>query len=438
METFLAAAIFLAAYVFIVAERIHKTIVALTGAVLVLILGIVEQEESFFSEETGIDYNVIFLLISMMIIINITLKTGLFQWIAIRSAKLAGGHPMRIMLLLSLVTAVSSAFLDNVTSVLLIAPVTILITQALKIDPVPFLITEIMASNIGGTATLIGDPPNIMIASKAELTFMDFIFNLTPIILVILGVYLLTIRLIFKKQLGVSDENRERLMRMDEREVIRDPQLLRKCLVVLGLTIAGFMLHSLLHLEPATVAMAGAALLFLLSREEPHEILRDVEWPTIFFFIGLFIMVGALVKVGLIKDLSMAILDLTQGNLLATSMFVMWFSAFASAIVDNIPYVATMNPLVVDMGRELWPNLQGTDLLHSEGLLPIWWSLALGSCLGGNGSLVGASANVIVAGISEKSGFPISFRRFLMYGLPLMIESVLIASLYVWLRYYLF
>jgi Na+/H+ antiporter NhaD/arsenite permease-like protein len=438
METFLAAAIFLGAYAFIALERIHKTIVALTGAALMLLLGIVEQEESFFSEELGIDYNVIFLLISMMLIINITLKTGLFQWLAIKSAKLAHGHPIRIMLILSVVTAMASALLDNVTTVLLIAPVTILISQALKIDPVPFLITEILASNIGGTATLIGDPPNIMIASKAEFGFMDFIINLAPVVVLILVVYLITVKIIFRGSLSVSDERRDRLMRMDEREAIKDRVLLYKCLFVLALTILGFLLHSYLDLEPATVAMAGAALLFLLSREHPQEILRDVEWPTIFFFVGLFIMVGSLVKVGLIKELSEVILDLTEGNLFGTSMFILWFSAFASSIVDNIPYVATMNPLIIDMGRELWPGLEGTELLHNEGLLPIWWSLALGSCLGGNGTLVGASANVIVAGISEKAGFPISFKRFALYGMPLMIESVIIASLYVWLRYYVF
>ena len=433
----LATAIFVVAYIVIASEKIHKTIVALVGASLMLLLGIVEQEESFFSEETGIDYNVIFLLISMMIIINITMKTGLFQWVAIKSAKLAGGHPLRIMIILSVVTAVVSAFLDNVTTVLLIAPVTILISQALKVDPIPYLITEAIASNIGGTATLIGDPPNIMIASKAELTFIDFVINLTPVIIVIMVAYIISIKLIFRGRLSVSDDRRELVMQMDEREAIKDPALLRKCLFVLGLTIVGFVLHSALHLEPATVAMGGAALLFLISREHPHDILRDVEWPTIFFFIGLFIMVGALVKVGLIKELSESLLNLTQGNLLATSMFVMWFSAFASAIVDNIPYVATMNPLVVDMGRELWPGVEGTALLQHEGLMPIWWSLALGACLGGNGTVIGASANVIVAGISEKSGFPITFKRFAMYGMPLMIESVIISAVYVWVRYYL-
>jgi len=438
MSSFLALLIFSFAYFFIATERVNKTVAALVGATLLLLLGIVEQQEAFFSEETGIDYNVIFLLIGMMVIVNITLKTGLFQWLAIRSAKIARGEPLLIMIILSMVTAVASAFLDNVTTVLLIAPVTILISQALKIDPVPLLIMEILSSNIGGTATLVGDPPNIMIASKAQLSFMDFISNLAPVAIIIMAAFLAGAWLIFRKHLCVSDARRQIIMQMDENEAITDPPLLRRCLLVLALTIAGFLLHGPLQLEPATIALAGAALLFLLSGESPHEILRDVEWPTIFFFIGLFIMVGALVKTGLISQLSAAVISLTNGNMLATSMFVMWFSAFASAIIDNIPYVATMNPLVTDMGRELWPGLQGTELLHNPELLPVWWSLALGACLGGNGTLVGASANVITAGMSERDGYPITFGRFLKFGAPLTVASVLIASLYVWLRYYVF
>lgn len=438
MEQILAAGIFVGAYIFIAVDKVHKTIIALVGASLMLVLGLIEQNEAFFSEEIGIDYNVIFLLIGMMMIINITAKTGLFQWLAIKAAKVAGGHPIRIMLLLSAITAVASAFLDNVTTVLLMAPVTIFIASALKVDPVPFLITEVLASNIGGAATLIGDPPNIMIASKAQLTYMDFIINLAPVIIVIMAVYLVTIRLVFRRRLTVSEERREKVMQMDEREAIEDRSLLWKCLLVLGLTSVAFVLHSALGLEPATVALAGGSLLFLLAGEEPHEILRDVEWPTIFFFVGLFIMVGAVVKAGLIEDLSQAILDLTAGSLLATSMFVMWISAFASAIVDNIPYVATMNPLIVDMAQSIWPGLSGTELLHQPDLMPVWWSLALGACLGGNATIVGASANVIAVGMAEKSGHKISFKRFLVYGLPLMLQSMVISAAYILLRFYAF
>jgi Na+/H+ antiporter NhaD/arsenite permease-like protein len=434
-----ATLIFVLAYVLIVSERIHKTIIALTGAAIMIVLGIITQEEAFNSIEFGVDWNVIFLLLAMMVIINIMRPTGVFEYIAIRSAKLARGRPFRIMAIFSIVTAFLSAFLDNVTTVLLIAPVTLLICQALEIDAVPYLITEAIASNIGGTATLIGDPPNIMIASKADLTFIDFIFNLSPVVIVILAVYVLTLWLVFGKRLSVREELRLRVMAMDENEAIRDKRLLIKSLVVIILTMTGFVFHGMLHMEPATIALSGAALLLLISgTENPHKLFAEVEWSTLFFFIGLFIIIGAIVKVGLIKWLSVKLLMLTQGNLFGTSMAVLWFSAFASAFVDNIPYVATMNPLIINMAKQLWPDLTGSALLHNPGLMPVWWSLALGACLGGNGTAIGASANVIVVGIAEKMDRPISFARFMLYGMPLMIESVIISMLYIWLRYYVF
>jgi Na+/H+ antiporter NhaD/arsenite permease-like protein len=386
-----------------------------------------------------VDWNVIFLLFSMMVIINIMRPTGIFEYIAIRSAKFAKGKPFMIMATFSVVTAVISAFLDNVTTVLLIAPVTLLICQALELDVVPFLITEALASNIGGTATLIGDPPNIMIASKASLDFMAFVYNLTPVIIVVLAAYVLTIKLIFGRHMTVKEELRQRIMAMDEREAIKDPVLIKKSLIVLAFTMAGFVMHGVLHMEPATIALAGAATLLLISGiKEPHHIFSEVEWTSLFFFIGLFIIIGGVVKVGLITWMSVKVLQLTQGNLFATSMVVMWFSAFASAFIDNIPYVATMNPLIIDMARQLWPNLQGVALLHHPDLMPMWWSLALGACLGGNGTAIGASANVIVVGMAEKMGKPISFKKFMYYGMPLMIESVFISMIYVWLRYYVF
>ncbi len=432
-----ATCLFIIAYGLIVSEKIHKTTVALCGAALMIILGIVTQGEAFHSQDLGVDWNVVFLLISMMIIINIMKPTGVFEYIAIKSAKIAKADPFRIMVLFSLVTAVLSAILDNVTTVLLIAPVTILICQALELDTVPYLITETLASNIGGTATLIGDPPNIMIASKAQLGFMDFICHLAPVVIVIMIAYILTLKLIFSKRLTVRDKLKARVMAMNEREAINDPALLKKSLIVLALTIVGFVLHGVLHLEPATVALFGAGLLLLVSRiKDPHHILSGVEWGTIFFFIGLFIIIGGVVKVGLIKWMSVEVLNITQGNLFGTAMIVMWFSAFASAFLDNIPYVATMNPLIIDMARQLWPNLSGTALLHHPDLMPIWWSFALGACLGGNGTAIGASANVIVVGMAEKAGKPISFKKFMIYGMPLMIESVLICTIYVWLRYY--
>ncbi len=437
MPFWIATALFILAYGLIVSEKIHKTIVAIFGAALMIVLKIVTQEDAFHSMDLGIDWNVIFLLVSMMIIINIMKPTGVFEYIAIKSAKVAKGKPFMIMAIFSVVTAVVSAFLDNVTTVLLIAPVTLLICQALELDVVPFLITEALASNIGGTATLIGDPPNIMIASKAQLDFMAFVYNLTPVIIVVLIAYIISIKFIFGKKLKVRDDLRQRIMAMDEREAIKDPVLLKKSLAVLAITITGFVLHGMLHFEPATIALFGAGLLLLVSgTKEPHHILAEAEWATLFFFMGLFIIIGGVVKVGLIKWMSIQVLNITQGNLLGTSMIVMWFSAFASAFIDNIPYVATMNPLIIDMAKQLWPNFSGLQLLHHPDLMPMWWSLALGACLGGNGTAIGASANVIIVGMAEKMGRPISFKKFMLYGMPLMIESVIICTVYVWLRYY--
>ena len=432
-----ASIIFMLAYAVIVSERIHKTVVALFGAALMLVLRILHQHEAFHVEEFGVDWNVIFLLISMMVIINLMRPTGVFEYIAIRSAKWGRGEPMRILAIFAVVTAVLSALLDNVTTVLLIVPVTLLIADALEVDPIPYLISCALASNIGGTATLIGDPPNIMIASKAQLTFMDFIHHLAPIVVVMMAVYLVVIRLIWGRRLRTREELKTRIMAMDERHAIKDPVMLAKSLAVLGIVLTGFVFHGALHLQPATIALFGAGLLLLLSgTHEPHHVLAEVEWPTIFFFIGLFIIVGGVVKVGLIKWMSVQMLELTQGNLFATSMVVMWFSAFASAIVDNIPYVATMNPLIVDMAGQLWPTLSGVRLLQHPDLMPLWWSLALGACLGGNGSAIGASANVIVVGMSEKAGRKISFLKFIAYGMPIMVLTVLISTLYIWLRYY--
>jgi Na+/H+ antiporter NhaD/arsenite permease-like protein len=433
----IATSIFILAYALIVSEKIHKTIVAIFGAALMIVIGIVTQEDAFHSTELGVDWNVIFLLVSMMTIINIMKPSGIFEYIAIKSAKWGKGEPFKIMAIFSVVTAVLSAFLDNVTTVLLIAPVTLLICQALELDVIPYLITEVLASNIGGTATLIGDPPNIMIASKAQLDFMAFIYHLTPVIIITMIVYIFTLKLVFGRRLAVREDLRQRIMAMDESEAIKDPVLLKKSLIVLAVTMTGFVLHGILHLEPATIALFGAGLLLLVSGvKEPHHILAEAEWATLFFFIGLFIIIGGVIKVGLIKWMSLQVLALTEGNLFATSMVVMWFSAFASAIVDNIPYVATMNPLIIDMAKQLWPNLSGVELLQHPELMPLWWSLALGACLGGNGTAIGASANVIVVGIAERSGNPISFKKFLLYGVPFMIQTVIISTIYVWLRYY--
>lgn len=433
-----ATAIFLSAYGLIISERIHKTIVAVVSAGGVLTLGILNQHEAFHMEELGIDWNVIFLLISMMLIINIMRPTGIFEYIAIKSAKLAKAEPVRILVVFSVITAGLSAFLDNVTTVLLITPVTLLIADALELDSLPYLISCALASNIGGTATLIGDPPNIMIASKAKLDFMAFIYNLTPVVIVMMLCYIAAIKFIWGRHLVTTQELQKKILNMNEKAAIKDSILLKKALFVLGLVLLGFIFHSALHLEPATVALFGAGILLLLSGvHDPHHLLAEVEWPTIFFFMGLFVMVGAVVKVGLISWLAAQMLQLTHGNLFATSMLVLWFSALASGIVDNIPYVATMNPLIIDMAKQIWPHETGLQLLQHSELMPIWWSLALGACLGGNATAIGASANVIVVGFAEKAGKPISFLRFMTYGVPITIMTVAVSALYVWLRYYL-
>jgi len=434
-----AVGIFFVALVLIISEKVHKTIVALCGASLMLVLKVISQHEAFHLEEFGVDWNVIFLLIGMMIIINIMRPTGIFEYVAIKSAKLGRGEPVRILVIFAIVTAVLSALLDNVTTVLLIAPVTLLIAEALEVDPIPYLVVEALSSNIGGTATLIGDPPNIMIASKAKFSFIDFIIHLTPAVVIMMVVFMIMIRFVFKKRLKTREELKTRILAMDQREAIKDPVMLRNSLLVLGVVLVGFVLHGVLNYEPATVALFGAGVLLLLSgSNNPHKILSDVEWPVIFFFIGLFVMVGGLVKVGFINLMSEKILTLTKGELFPTSMLILWFSAFASAVVDNIPYVATMNPLIVDMARELWPSASGLELLQHTELMPIWWSLALGACLGGNGSPIGASANVIVVGMAEKSGYRISFLRFMAYGVPVTILTVTISMIYIWLRYYAF
>jgi len=421
MITFwLSIIIFLAAYVFIINEKIHRTVVALVGATLVITLGVISQEQAVHA----IDFNTIGLLVGMMIIVGITRQSGVFEYLAVKSAKVAGGKPLAILVALSIVTAVCSAFLDNVTTVLLIVPVTFAITDRLDVSPIPFLFAEIISSNIGGTATLIGDPPNIMIGSATGLGFVDFLANLalpaTAILLVTIGIMIL----IYRKQLSAEEENIQSIMRMEEKELIKDWALLKRSLGVLAFTILGFLLHQSLHLESATVALLGAALLMLIAGEDPEESLLSVEWPTIFFFLGLFVIVGGLEATGVIELIAEKSLELTGGSLVMTSMLVMWLSGIGSAFVDNIPFVATMIPL-----------LQTMDTMTQIPMEPLWWSLALGACLGGNGTLIGASANVIVAGLSERYGNPIRFMDFLKIGFPLMLLSLVIATAYVFLRY---
>jgi len=438
----IALAIFAVSYGLIITERIHKTIVALGGAALMIVSGVVTQDEAFYSHEFGVDYNVIFLLIGMMIIVNIVRDTGLFEVLAIWSAQRAGADPFRMLALLALVTAVLSAMLDNVTTVLLMAPVTLSIAKRLRLDPVPFLIVEAIASNIGGTATLVGDPPNIMIASKAQLGYLQFLIVLGPVVVGIMAVFLVGLRLLYGGSLQVAPHLKEAVLGLEPRDAVQDPLLLRRCVWLLGLVNLAFGLHGVLHLEPATIALVGASAFMLIGRanrkhnSDELSYLADVEWKTIFFFIGLFILVGALVKVGVIGMLATQLLSVTQGHPAAAVFSILWGSALLSAVIDNIPYVAAMNPLVVDLARSLHPEISDyTTLVHQPDILPLWWSLALGACLGGNGTLIGASANVVIADLARRAGYPISYRQFLMVGFPVMVGSLLLSTLYVWLLF---
>jgi Na+/H+ antiporter NhaD/arsenite permease-like protein len=415
-QAFLAGVVFLITYALIVSELVHRTIAALLGGFVVILLHVVTQEQAFHS----IDFNVIFLLAGMMIIAHILSETGLFQWIAIQAVKLGRRDPFRIMIFLCIVTAVASAALDNVTVVVLIAPVSLFVASNLHISPIPFLIAEVLASNIGGAATLIGDPPNILIGSAARIDFITFAANMTPPIIVIFIAFIVLSYFIFRKDLAPEDEGRPRVSGLDTGEIITDRTLLVKCLIVIGGVLVGFTAHRFLHLEPATIAMSGATILMLISRKDPHHVLPHVEWSTLFFFIGLFITVEAIVEVGIIKAIAGQALVLTKGSLPLTTMFVLWLSAVASGIVDNIPYTATMIPLIKELGQRM-----STE--------PLWWALALGADLGGNFTLVGASANVVVASLSERSGYPISFLDFLKYSFLITLVSILISMGYLWL-----
>ncbi len=426
-----AGTLFVLTYLLIVTERLNRAIISLTAACLMIIGGVLTQEEAF----RGIDFNTLGLLTGMMVIVGITRRSGVFQYLAIWSAKRVRARPWGILVMLVLVTAFLSATLDNVTTVLLIAPVTLLITEALKISAYPYLFAEIFASNIGGTATLIGDPPNIMIGSAVGLTFNDFLFHLTPIALVVLGVTLIPVYLAWGRKLSTTDERRQRVMDYRERDAITDTRLLWQSLSVLALVVTGFILAHPLGLEPATIAMFGAALLLILDNlprspekqsEAVHSAFCEVEWTTIFFFIGLFIVVYGVETTGLLERVANRLLEMTGGDRTTTTMVVLWVSAIASAVIDNIPFVATMIPLIENMGDSFG---------GPEGLVPLWWSLALGSCLGGNGSLIGASANLIVAGFAERAGQPIRFIPFMLMAFPLMLLSILVSTLYVYLRY---
>ncbi|MGW5225325.1 SLC13 family permease [Nocardia niigatensis] len=429
MTVAIAIAVFTVAYVLIASERVHKTIAALVGGGVVIALGIVDSDDVFYSHETGIDWNVIYLLLGMMIIVGVLRQTGVFEYAAIWAAKRAKGSALRVMILLVLITATASGFLDNVTTVLLIAPVTLLVCERLEVPPVPFLIAEVLASNIGGAATLVGDPPNIIIGSRGGLSFNDFFLNLTPIVLLTLAVFTLLLPRLFKGSFEVHPERAADIMQLNEREAIRDPKLLIKCGIVLAMVFAGFFGRPVFHLEPALVALLGAGALVLISGLPQRDYLSAVEWETLLFFAGLFVMIGALVKTGVIARLAKFATELTGGDALVATMLILAVSAVLSGVIDNIPYVATMSPLVAELVAHVDHPVQANAL---------WWALALGADFGGNLTAVGASANVVMLGIARRSDHPISFWEFTRKGIPVTAVTIAMAAPYLWLRYFAF
>lgn len=424
-----SASLLILAYIFIALERIPKVTIALLGGALTIVLGLVSQTKALGDGINPhyfinfIDFNVIFLLVSMMVIVSITTRSGVFNWIANELLKFTKGHPVKVLCALGLFTAVTSAFLDNVTTVILIMPITFAIAKKLDIDPIPFLLTEIFSSNIGGTATLIGDPPNIIIGSAGGLSFIDFIKELTPVILVIMCVVLTILAFIFRKKLHASQDKMDEVANIDNSHTITDKALMIRSTLILALVILGFMLHDVTHIETCVVAMLGASILLIF--EKPNEILQDVEWNTIFFFIGLFIIIGGLEASGGIKLMAEWILKVTQGSQAATSMIILWASGVISGIIDNIPYTATMAPMLVEIEKTM-----GATYAY-----PLWWALSLGACLGGNMTIIGAAANVIVSENAAKSGHSISFMRFLKYGVGVVAISLLISTAYIYLRF---
>ncbi|MBL8211731.1 MAG: ArsB/NhaD family transporter [Bryobacterales bacterium] len=426
-----ASVLFGLVYALIIAEKINRAILALLGAGLLIICGVINQEAAV----RGIDFNTIGLLMGMMLIVNITAKCGIFQYIAIWAAKRVNAEPMGVLIMLSIVTAFLSAMLDNVTTVLLVVPVTLVITEELKVKPYPYLVYEILFSNIGGTATLIGDPPNIMIGSAVGLTFNDFVVNLTPVVLVVMAATLVPVYFIWRKDLVTSPEARKRVMNFSEREAITNPRLMKQALAVIACVITGFVTARFIHLEPATIAIFGAAALLLLDNfgydaehqsKNVHHAFAEVEWITLMFFVGLFILVHGLESSGVIRAMAEKLLAATAGDRNITVLAILWGSAILSAFIDNIPFVATMIPMIKSMA----PTFGG-----EQALMPFWWALSLGACLGGNGTLIGASANLVVAGLAERAGHPIRFVPYMKSCFLLMLLSVAVCHVYMVIRY---
>jgi Na+/H+ antiporter NhaD/arsenite permease-like protein len=424
-----AVVVFVVAYALIASDRFNKTLVALAGAGIMVALPVIDSDDVFYSHNTGIDWDVIFLLLGMMIIVSVLRQTGVFEYTAIWAAKRARGSPLRIMILLVLVTAFASALLDNVTTVLLIAPVTLLVCDRLEIGPAPFLMAEAFASNIGGTATLIGDPPSIIIASRAGLSFNDFLIHLTPIVLIIIAVFVALLPRLFPGAFAVDPERVADVMSLEEREAIRDPRLLIKCAVVLVAVLIAFVAHSAIHMQPSIAALLGAGILIVISGLEHSDYLSGVEWDTLLFFIGLFVMVGALVKTGVVNELARLATSATGGHVLLTTMLILAVSFVLSGLINNVPYAATMAPIVA----QLLPSMVG----HAYPQV-LWWALVLGTDLGGNLTAVGASANVVILGIARRADSPISFGEFTRKGAIVTAISFGLSAIYLWLRYFVF
>jgi Na+/H+ antiporter NhaD/arsenite permease-like protein len=419
MEAWIAGVVFLVAYVLIAVEPFDRTLIALIAGLLVILLGVVDQDGAL----AAVDWSVILLLAGMMVIASILARTGLFEWVAIRAVRLSRGHPIRLMLLLAVATAILSAFLDNVTTVILTVPITLVVTRRLGISPVQYLIVQVLASNIGGTATLIGDPPNIMIGSAADLGFDSFLINLAPVAVIIFIATAMLMVAAFRSRLEVPTERREAAVEATEAATITDRPMLTRALIVTGATLVGFLFHSMLGLEPATIALLGATVMMVVCRVDPHAAFREVDWRTLFFFIGLFVLVESLVQAGIIAGVAQFFAERAAGDPALATVSLLWVSGGLSAIIDNIPYTATAIPVIEHFVAQGMP---------AE---PLWWSLALGACLGGNLTLVGASANVVVANLALAAGHRIRFLEFLRYGAVVTVVSLLISTIYVWLRY---
>ena len=419
MEQIISVVVFLLVMIAIISERVHRSVAAMAGAILLLLTHVLTIE----SAVTYVDMNTIGVLVGMMLFVSVVKNSGLFEYIAVKSAKLTQGQPMAILTVFMIITAVLSAFLDNVTTVLLIGPMTIAITQILEVNPVPYLLTQIMASNIGGTATLIGDPPNIMIGSSAGLSFLDFIQNTTPVVVIILLLLAILFYLLYRGSLSVAPENMKKVVGLDENLAIKSKPLLIKSVIMIVLVVLGFIFHSQLGIESATVALSAAAIMLLIGGQDAEEIILGVEWSTILFFVGLFVVVGGMNETGVIAALANWMLTFVGNNQVFAIILILWGSAIISAFLDNIPFVATLIPMLLTM------ESGGMDVM------PLWWALSLGACLGGNGSLIGASANVVLAGVSAKNGYPITFMNYLKTGFPIMILTIVISTVYLLIRF---